>query len=90
MRMYIEERAMEIASYIVENNVTVRQAAKHFGVSKSTVHKDVTERLEELDSSLAEKVRKILDIHKDERHIKGGYSTRLKYEKLREQTKHNM
>lgn len=82
MRKYIEERAIDIAEYIVKNNATVRQAAKKFGVSKSTVHKDITERLEEIDRRLAEKAREILDINKSERHIRGGLATKKKYETL--------
>lgn len=70
---------MEIAAYIVENNTTVRQAAKHFGISKSTVHKDVSDRLIYINPSLARKVRKVLDINKSERHIRGGLATRNKY-----------
>ncbi|MBP3621944.1 MAG: sporulation transcriptional regulator SpoIIID [Lachnospiraceae bacterium] len=82
MRKYIEERAIDIAEYIVANNVTVRQAAKKFGVSKSTVHKDITERLEDIDKSLAKRARKILDKNKSERHIRGGLATKKKYETL--------
>ena len=62
---------MEIARYIIDNNTTVRQAAKHFGISKSTVHKDVTERLAQVNPSLAAETRKVLDINKSERHIRG-------------------
>lgn len=83
-RLQIEERAVAIAKYIVETNATVRQAAKEFGVSKSTVHKDVTERLIHINPSLAEKTRKILDINKSERHIRGGFATREKYQHFRE------
>lgn len=79
MRDYIEERVTLIASYIIDNNATVRQAAKEFGVSKSTVHKDVTERLEELNSVLCDRVRAVLEINKAERHIRGGEATRKKY-----------
>lgn len=79
MKTYIEERAVEIADYIIENNATVRQAAKHFGISKSTVHKDVTERLPQINSALAKRARKILDINKSERHIRGGLATKEKY-----------
>lgn len=79
MKSYIEERAMEIAKYIIENNTTVRQAAKHFGISKSTVHKDCTERLIQVSPSLAAEVRKVLDINKSERHIRGGMATKEKY-----------
>ena len=79
MKTYIEERAMEIARYIIGNNTTVRQAAKHFGISKSTVHKDVTERLVQVNPSLAAEARKVLDVNKSERHIRGGLATREKY-----------
>ena len=79
MKGYIEERAMEIARYIIDNNTTVRQAAKHYGISKSTVHKDVTERLAQINSGLATEVRKVLDVNKQERHIRGGEATRIKY-----------
>ena len=79
MKGYIEERVIEIANYIVENNATVRQAAKHFGISKSTVHKDVTERLGQLNPTLAAEARQVLDVNKSERHIRGGLATREKY-----------
>ena len=79
MKTYIEERAMEIPRYIIDNNTTVRQAAKHFGISKSTVHKDVTERLVQVNPSLAAEARKVLDVNKSERHIRGGLATREKY-----------
>ena len=70
---------MEIARYIIDNNTTVRQAAKHFGISKSTVHKDVTERLVQVNPSLAAEARKVLDVNKSERHIRGGLATKEKY-----------
>lgn len=79
MKNYIEERATLIALYIIETGCTVRQAAKNFGVSKSTVHKDCTERLPEINHSLSESVRHVLDINKSERHIRGGLATREKY-----------
>ena len=79
MKDYIEERAVEIAYYIIENQATVRQTAKKFGVSKSTIHKDVTERLLQINSGLANQARKILDQNKSERHIRGGMATREKY-----------
>lgn len=79
MKDYIEQRAVEIANYIIETNATVRQTAKQFGISKSTVHKDVTERLSQLNPSLAMEARKILDINKSERHIRGGLATKEKY-----------
>lgn len=79
MKDYIEVRAVEIAEYIVEYNATVRQTAKKFGVSKSTVHKDVTERLIQVNPSLAYAARKVLDVNKSERHIRGGLATKEKY-----------
>ena len=79
MKDYIEVRAVEIANYILENNATVRKTAKQFGVSKSTVHKDVTERLLQINPSLAAAARKVLDMNKSERHIRGGLATREKY-----------
>ena len=79
MKEYIEERAVEIAHYIIEHNATVRHTAKQFGISKSTVHKDVTERLTQIYPSLASEARKVLDRNKSERHIRGGIATREKY-----------
>lgn len=79
MKEYIEERAIEIANYIIENNATVRQTAKAFGISKSTVHKDVAERLTQINPSLAAEARKVLDVNKSERHIRGGLATKEKY-----------
>ena len=79
MKDYIEERAMEIGEYIIDKRATVRQTAKRFGVSKSTVHKDVTERLQQINPSLAAEARKILELNKSERHIRGGLATREKY-----------
>lgn len=79
MKDYIEERAIGIANYIIESNATVRQTAKAFGVSKSTVHKDVTDRLMQIDPTLAKQARQILDVNKSERHIRGGMATREKY-----------
>jgi len=80
LKDYIEERAVAVAGYIIECNATVRQAAKKFGVSKSTVHKDITERLEQIDPSLAAQTRIVLDINKSERHIRGGMATKEKYQ----------
>ena len=85
MYSYIEERAIEIANYMIENNATVRQAAKNFGISKSTVHKDVTERLEQVNPSLAAEARKVIDVNKSERHIRGGMATKEKYAHQHEQ-----
>lgn len=79
MKSYIEERAVEIAKYIIDNNATVRQTAKQFGISKSTVHKDVTERLSKVNPTLEREARKVLDVNKSERHIRGGLATREKY-----------
>ena len=79
MKDYIEERAVEIANYIIETNATVRQTAKKFGISKSTVHKDVTERLMQVNPALASEARKVLDLNKSERHIRGGLATKEKY-----------
>ena len=79
MKGYIEERTVEIAQYIIENKVTVRTAAKKFRISKSTVHKDVTERLKKINPVLAEETKKVLDENKAERHIRGGEATRQKY-----------
>ena len=70
-----------VAKYILEKSTTVRQTAKTFGVSKSTIHKDVTERLKEINPSLAKEVKNVLDKNKSERHIRGGLATKLKYEK---------
>jgi putative DeoR family transcriptional regulator (stage III sporulation protein D) len=82
---FVEKRAITLAQYIIETKDTVRGAAKKFGVSKSTVHKDVTERLVAISPSLASEVRKVLDENKAERHLRGGMATRIKYLKLREE-----
>ena len=79
MRTDIEERAIRLAEYITENRATVRAAAKKFGVSKSTVHKDITERLETVSPELYVKVRGLLELNKAERHIRGGMATRDKF-----------
>ena len=79
MKDYIEERAVEIANFIIQEKATVRQTAKKFGVSKSTVHKDVTDRLLQFNPELASQARKILDVNKSERHIRGGLATKEKY-----------
>lgn len=80
MKEYIEERAVEIANYIIETKATVRQTAKKFGISKSTVHKDVTDRLEHINPSLAASARMVLNVNKSERHIRGGLATKEKYQ----------
>ena len=79
MKDYIEERAVEIANYIIETKATVRQTAKKFGISKSTVHKDVTQRIKEVDPVLAAQVRQVLQHNMEERHIRGGQATKRKY-----------
>lgn len=80
MKGYIEERAIELADYIIEKKTTVRAAAKKFGISKSTVHKDVTERLNRVKPELANNVRRVLEENKAERHIRGGEATKAKYQ----------
>ena len=79
MKDYIEERAVEVATYIIETKATVRQTAKRFGISKSTVHKDCTERLVRINPALARQARAVLDVNKSQRHIRGGMATREKY-----------
>lgn len=79
MQEYIQKRVLEICAYILETQATVRQAAQVFGVSKSTVHKDMTERLPSLNKDLAQQVKKVLDFNKAERHLRGGEATRKKY-----------
>ena len=79
MRISLEERACDLAVYIIENQTTVRAAAKKFGVSKSTVHKDLTERLPHVNPGLYRQVRALLDLNNAERHIRGGLATRRKY-----------
>ena len=82
MKDYIKERVLELAEYILENKATVRKTAKIYNVSKSTVHKDITERLYEINPVLAENVHNVLNQNKAERHIRGGLATREKYLKL--------
>ena len=79
VRTNIEERACDLAAYIIEHKATVRAAAGHFGISKSTVHKDLTDRLPRISPALYRQVRKLLDLNKAERHIRGGLATREKY-----------
>lgn len=79
MNQNIEERACELAMYIIESKATVRAAAKRFGISKSTVHKDLSERLEQINRPLYLQVKEILEFNKAERHIRGGMATKLKY-----------
>jgi putative DeoR family transcriptional regulator (stage III sporulation protein D) len=84
VKLSIEERSVELAHYIIESKDTVRGAAKKFGISKSTVHKDVSERLKKINPSLAKQVRVVLDENKAERHIRGGMATKMKYSHLNE------
>ncbi len=79
MKSYIEERAVAVANFIISSNSTVRETAKRFGISKSTVHKDITDRVEKIDPELARSVRRVLEVNKAERHIRGGMATREKY-----------
>ena len=80
----IDERAVKLAHYIIESKDTVRGAAKRYGISKSTVHKDLTERLRKINPSLFKEVRIILDENKAERHIRGGMATKIKYLHMKE------
>lgn len=84
MKGIVEERAVELGEYIIENGATVRSAAKKFGVSKSTVHKDVSQRLKGVDPGLYDEVKNILEINKAQRHIRGGMATRKKYSRRRD------
>lgn len=79
MKNYIEERAVEIANFMIHSNATVRETAKKFGISKSTVHKDITDRVEKINPDLAKSVRQVLEVNKAERHIRGGMATKEKY-----------
>ena len=79
MRTDIEERASDLALYIIEHQATVRSAAKQFGISKSTVHKDLSQRLPAFNRALYLQVKEVLDLNKAERHIRGGIATRRKY-----------
>ena len=79
MKGIVEDRAVELGAYIVENKATVRSAASKFGVSKSTVHKDVAERLKYVDAGLYRQVKTVLETNKAQRHIRGGLATREKY-----------
>ena len=77
----IEERVKKVATYMIETGSTVRQTAKVFNISKSTIHKDISQRLEEINPALAVEAKKVLEKNKEERHIRGGMATKLKYEK---------
>lgn len=84
MKDYIEERVLEVAKYIIDSKATIRKTAKLFGVSKSTVHKDITERLPKINPAVAKEAREILELNKAERHIRGGRATKLKYKAANE------
>ena len=79
LKNYIEKRAVEVANFMIHYNATVRETAKKFGISKSTVHKDITDRVEKIDPDLASSVRKVLEVNKAERHLRGGMATKRKY-----------
>ena len=83
MKEYIAKRALTIAEYMIKTGCTVRQAAKVFRISKSTVHKDISERLKLISPALASMARTILDTNKSERHLRGGIATKIKYQKKR-------
>ncbi len=82
MKDYIEERVLEVAKYIIESEATIRKTASVFGVSKSTIHKDMTERLPKINAQIAEEAKNILDLNKAERHIRGGKATKMKYKTI--------
>lgn len=82
MKDYIEERVLEVAKYIIDSKATIRKTAKVFGVSKSTIHKDMTERLPKINPQIAKEAKNILDFNKAERHIRGGKATKMKYKTL--------
>ena len=82
MKDYIEERVLEVAKYIIDSRATIRKTAKVFGVSKSTIHKDMTERLPKINPQIANDAKDILDFNKAERHIRGGKATKMKYKTL--------
>ena len=82
MKDYIEERVLEVAEYIISSKATIRKTAKVFGVSKSTIHKDMTERLPKINPQIAIEAKNILDFNKAERHIRGGKATKMKYKAI--------
>jgi putative DeoR family transcriptional regulator (stage III sporulation protein D) len=79
LKDYIEERVLEVAKYIIDSRSTIRKTAKLFGVSKSTIHKDITERLPKINPQIASEAKEILEFNKAERHIRGGRATKMKY-----------
>ena len=80
MKEDMDERARKLARYLIDTDATVRRTAGHFGISKSTVHKDLTQKLPRIDSALFQQARTVLDRNKEERHIRGGMATKRKYE----------
>jgi putative DeoR family transcriptional regulator, stage III sporulation protein D len=82
LKDYIEDRVLEVARYIIESQATIRKTASVFGVSKSTIHKDMTERLPKINPQIAEEAKTILNLNKSERHIRGGKATRMKYKTI--------
>jgi len=82
LKDYIEERVLEVANYIISSKATIRKTAKVFGVSKSTIHKDMTERLPKINPQIAREAKSILDYNKAERHIRGGKATKMKYKAI--------
>ena len=86
MKGNVEERCVLLGQYIIDNNSTVRETAKQYGISKSTVHKDVTHRLEKINPHLHKEVKAVLEKNKSERHIRGGQATKKKYEALKSKT----
>jgi putative DeoR family transcriptional regulator, stage III sporulation protein D len=82
LKDYIEERVLEVAKYIIDSKATIRKTARVFGVSKSTIHKDMTERLPKINPQIANDAKNILDFNKAERHIRGGKATKMKYKTL--------
>lgn len=82
MKDYIENRVLDVAKYIIDSKSTIRKTAKIFGVSKSTIHKDMTERLPLINPQIAEQAKIVLDINKSERHIRGGKATKMKYKAI--------
>jgi putative DeoR family transcriptional regulator (stage III sporulation protein D) len=87
MQDYITKRVLAVSNYIIESSATVRQTASVFGVSKSTVHKDVTERLPLINEIIAAQVKNVLECNKAERHLRGGQATKLKYERKQAEAK---
>lgn len=79
MKDYIKERALDVSNYVINTKSTVRKTAKVFGVAKSTIHRDITERLPKINPEVAKEVQKVLDYNKSERHLRGGLATKIKY-----------